>query len=131
MSHNNPNGEKGARWEVRLVGWLAENGFPLAERRAKKGRLDTGDVSGVPFVIEAKNCRTIDLSGWCDEAAKEAQNAGMGNRWAVVMPRRSHVTAKAYAVISLELLAELMRLARNAEQSDTYAANHATAGDLR
>lgn len=108
MSHTNPSGEKGARWEVRLVGWLAENGFPLAERRAKKGRNDTGDVSGVPFIIEAKNCRKVELGPWCDEAAKEARTAGMGNRWAVVFPRRSHVTAKAYAVISLELLAELM-----------------------
>ena len=113
MSHNNPSGEKGAKWEVRLVDWLTVNGFPFAERRAKKGRNDTGDVSGVPFVIEAKNCAKVNLAAWCDEAAKEARTAGMGNRWAVVFPRRSHVTAKAYAVISLELLAELMRLARS------------------
>ena len=106
---------KGSAWERRLVDFLVSHGHPNAERRVTEGKNDRGDVSGVPFIIEAKNCRTIDLSGWCDEAAKEARTAGMGNRWAVVFPRRSHITAKAYAVISLELLAELMRLARNEE----------------
>lgn len=103
---------KGTAWERRLVDYLNLNGFPFAERRVTEGKNDRGDVAGVPFVIEAKNCRAVDLSGWCDEAAKEARTAGMGHRWAVVFPRRSHVTAKAYAVISLELLAELMRLSR-------------------
>lgn len=102
---------KGSAWETRLVGWLQINGFPFAERRVTQGKNDRGDVAGVPFIIEAKNCRSIDLSGWCDEAAKEARTAGMGNRWAVVFPRRNHVAAKAYAVISLELLAELMQSA--------------------
>ncbi len=37
----------------------------------------------------------------------------MGNRWAVVFPRRSHATGKAYAVVSLELLAELMCMVLN------------------
>lgn len=109
MTVTNRSKAKGSAWERRLVDFLAVNGFPFAERRVTEGKNDRGDVSGVPFVIEAKNCRSIDLSGWCDEAAKEARTAGMGNRWAVVFPRRSHVTAKAYAVISLELLAELMR----------------------
>lgn len=42
-----------------------------------------------------------------DEAEKEAKAAGV-SRFAVVMPRRSHATAKAYAVIPLWLLSELM-----------------------
>lgn len=112
---SNPSKRKGSAWERRLVDWLTVNGFPFAERRVMEGKNDRGDVAGVPFIIEAKNCRTIDLSGWCDEAAKEARNAGMGNRWAVCFPRRSHSTDKAYVVISLGLLAELMRLARNEE----------------
>ncbi|HWI05569.1 MAG TPA: hypothetical protein VNT52_17315, partial [Acidimicrobiales bacterium] len=89
------------------------------------GKNDRGDVSGVPLVIEAKNCRTIDLSGWCDEAAKEARTAGMDGRWAVVFPRRSHTTAKAYAVISLDLLAEFMRYAADwapVDRSETEGA---------
>lgn len=112
---SNPSKKKGTAWEVRLVAYLNEHGFPFAERRVQAGGLDKGDIAGLPILVEAKNCRSIDLSGWCDEAAKEARTAGMGNRWAVVFPRRSHVTAKAYAVISLELLAELMRLARSEE----------------
>lgn len=108
---------KGTAWERRLVDFLSSRGFPHAERRVTEGKNDRGDVAGVPFVIEAKNCRTIDLSGWCDEAAKEARTAGMGNRWAVVFPRRNHTTDKAYAVITLDLLAELM-----ASVSPDYAA---------
>lgn len=107
---SNPSKKKGSAWETRLVGYFNEHGFPFAERRVQAGALDKGDVAGVPFVIEAKNHRALDLAGWCDEAAKEARTAGMGNRWAVCFPRRSHATGKAYAVISLELLAELMRL---------------------
>lgn len=111
----NPSKAKGSAWERRLVDYLVLHGFPLAERRVMEGKNDRGDVAGVPFVLEAKNCRAVDLAGWCDEAAKEARSAGLGNRWAVVFPRRSHATAKAYAVISLELLAEVMQHVRNAD----------------
>jgi len=112
----NKSKAKGTAFESRLVSYLNAQGFPLAERRALSGALDKGDVSGVPFVIEAKSCRALDLSGWCDEAAKEAKTAGVGNRWSVVFPRRSHTMDKAYAVISLELLAELMRLTRTEDE---------------
>ena len=116
---SNPSKAKGSAWERRLVDWLNVNGFPFAERRVTEGKNDRGDVSGCPLVIEAKNCKAITLGPWCDEAAKEARTAGMGNRWAVVFPRRSHATGKAYAVVSLELLAELMRSASNAETTTT------------
>jgi len=106
---SNPSKAKGSAWEKRLVDYLTTHGFPFAERRVTEGKNDRGDVAGVPFVIEAKNCRAITLGPWCDEAAKEARTAGTGNKWAVVFPRRSHTAAKAYAVISLELLAELMQ----------------------
>jgi len=104
----NPSKKKGSAWEVRLVSYLNEHGFPLAERRVQAGALDKGDIAGLPFVIEAKNCKAITLSAWMDEAEKEAKAAGTP-RFAVVFPRRSHVTAKAFAVIPLWLLAELMQ----------------------
>lgn len=115
---------KGSSWERRLVDYLNLHGFPFAERRVTEGAKDRGDVSGVPFVIEAKNCKAITIGPWCDEAAKEARTAGMGNRWAVVFPRRNHVTEKAYAVVSLETLTELMRLARATELAERPAGTH-------
>lgn len=99
---------KGSAWERRLVDFLVAHGHPNAERRVTEGAKDRGDVAGIPgWVVEAKNCRTIDLAGWCDEAEREAIAAGV-YRWAVVFPRRSHQTRKAYCVVPLWLLADLM-----------------------
>lgn len=112
----NPSKQKGSAWERRLVDFLASHGHPNAERRVTEGKNDRGDVSGVPgWVIEAKNCRQIDLSGWCDEAEKEAMAAHV-YRWAVVFPRKAHQTRKAYAVIPLWLLADLMTRPENKQE---------------
>ncbi len=100
---------KGSRWESRLVDFLAANGHPRAERRVSNGSRDRGDVAGIDgWVIEAKSAARLTLAEWVDEAEKEAKAAGV-SRYAVVFPRRSHSTAKAYAVVPLWLLAELMR----------------------
>ena len=68
---------KGTAWESAIVAYLRGSGFPLAERRALAGVADKGDVSGVPAVIEAKNCRRDELAAWVDEATSEAVNAGV------------------------------------------------------
>ncbi len=100
---------KGSAWERRLVDFLRANGHPQAERRVTEGRKDRGDVSGIPgWVLEAKNCRVIELGPWMDEARKEALRDG-SPCYAVVFPRRNHTTAEAFAVLPLWLLAQLMR----------------------
>lgn len=100
---------KGTGWEVRVRDFLRENGHPNAERLPSESTKDRGDIAGIPgWVVECKNHRQIDLAGWCDEAEREARCA-QTTRWAVVFPRRSHQTRKAYAVISLALLADLMK----------------------
>lgn len=100
--------QKGSAWERRLVDFLVTHGHPNAERRVTEGKNDRGDVSGIPgWIVEAKNHRALALAEWCDEAEREAINAGV-YRWAVVVPRRAHQTRKAYAVIPLWCLAELM-----------------------
>jgi hypothetical protein len=71
----NPNGAKGARAERLVADYLKASGFPYADRRVKTGAKDTGDIGGVPCVIEVKNCRTAQLAGWLDEAVAEAANA--------------------------------------------------------
>lgn len=68
---------KGTAWESAIVRYLAAEGFPHVERRALNGTQDRGDLAGIPgWVIEAKNCRSMDLAGWVDEVALEQANDG-------------------------------------------------------
>lgn len=69
--------QKGTSWETAICRYLAEHGFPHVERRTLSGPQDRGDIAGVPgWVIEAKNCASMALSGWIDEATAEQANAG-------------------------------------------------------
>jgi len=68
---------KGTAWETGICRFLAEQGFPHVERRALAGTSDRGDIAGiVGWVIEAKNCKRMDLAGWVDEATLEQANDG-------------------------------------------------------
>lgn len=99
---------KGTRWETRLADFLRPM-HPRVERRVRTGRNDKGDIAGIDgWCIEAKACARLELAKWMDEAEREAKAAGV-SRFAVVFPRKSHATAKAYAVVPLWLLAELMQ----------------------
>lgn len=74
---------KGSAWERAIVEFLRPFA-PHVERRAAGATKDRGDIAGIPgVVIEAKNCRTIDLAGWLDEANLEATNdrADLGVVW--------------------------------------------------
>ena len=68
---------KGTRWETAIVDYLRANGVPHAERRARNGAKDRGDLSGIPgLVVEAKNTKTLSLAAWVDEAEVERRNDG-------------------------------------------------------
>lgn len=69
---------KGTTWETKIVNALAKIGI-RAKRRVLSGGLDKGDIEllDFPLIIEAKNCKKMELSEWVDEAEKEAQNAGV------------------------------------------------------
>ncbi|MDA4120119.1 MAG: hypothetical protein OK436_05985 [Thaumarchaeota archaeon] len=104
----NPNKAKGSAFEVAVCAWLRENGFPYAERRVQAGSQDRGDVAGIPgLVLELKNHKTMDLSGWMDELRAEKSNA-RAVTGAVVVKRRSHSVAKSYVVMELEDFAKLI-----------------------
>lgn len=80
----NRNGQKGTAWESEIVRALIEHGWPYVERRRLAGRYDRGDIAGIPgVVIEAKNEKKFDLSGWLDEAHEERDNdkADLGVAW--------------------------------------------------
>lgn len=70
---------RGTDTETKVVRYLAENGFPGAERRALKGSLDQGDAAGIEGVcIEVKGDRSNKVSAWKAETVKEAGHAGAG-----------------------------------------------------
>jgi hypothetical protein len=80
----NKSKSKGTAWESKIVDYLKPF-WPYVERRTLSGAKDRGDVAGIPgVVIEAKDCRTITLGAWLDEAEVEKVNdrAEVGVVWA-------------------------------------------------
>lgn len=71
--------QKGTSFETLVTNYI-HNWKPDAERRAMQGSLDKGDIF-IPgekrFVIECKNHKAFNLSGWVEEARTEAENAGV------------------------------------------------------
>lgn len=103
---SNPNG---TRWETRLVKWFNENGWPQVERRARNGRKDRGDLTGlVSIVVEAKNVKRIELAKWMDEALVEQANDG-AQQAVVIFPRKNCETKRAYVLMELQQYAELIK----------------------
>jgi Holliday junction resolvase len=106
----NPSGRKGAAWEMEVVRFLRDNGFPEAERRVKNGRFDRGDVTGVPgIVIECKAERVIDLPGYLRETEAERVHADAAFGFTFVKNRR-HSTADGYAVLSIDSAVNIIRI---------------------
>jgi hypothetical protein len=72
----------GTAAETALVRWLRDNGWPGAERRALRGTLDAGDVTGTPCLAwEVKAGQQAQepgeglLTTWMDETEAERRNA--------------------------------------------------------
>lgn len=107
----NPNGRKGADFETALAAFFnAEDTFGREVFRAPRwGAKDKGDlVNTLDFVIEAKNQKTLSLSGWLNEARAQAVNAK--KRWgAVVIKKRNHAVRNSYVVMRLDDFSELLR----------------------
>ena len=100
---------KGTAWETAIVNYLIGEGFVMAERRALAGALDKGDITGIPgVVIEAKNCKTINLAQFVDEANVEAINANADVGVAWVKRRGKTSPAEAYVVMSGTTFIELL-----------------------
>lgn len=102
--------QKGTRAESAVVAYLKENGFPHAERRALTGNKDKGDVSNIPgVVVEVKDCRTMTLAAWVDEANAEAVNAGVDIGVVIHHRPRKGDVGQWYATMDVDTLARLIR----------------------
>jgi Holliday junction resolvase len=70
---------RGTETETKVVRYLNENGFPVADRRRPNGRFDRGDITGIEGVcIEVKGDRSNKVSAWKAETVTEAANARAG-----------------------------------------------------
>lgn len=79
---------KGTAAETAVVGWLRDNGWPHAERRALSGAADKGDIAGVPgMCIEVKNAARYDIPDWLKETATEGVSANADHAVLVVKPK--------------------------------------------
>lgn len=73
----------GTATESAVVKHLRASGFPHAERRALRGELDAGDITGTPGIAwevkggkAAEDCQPKDLDRWLRQASQERDNAG-------------------------------------------------------
>ena len=64
-------------WAESAVVKVLQPHYPMAERRAKTGAADRGDIGGVhpSLVLEVKSHASYDIPGWLREADLEARNA--------------------------------------------------------
>lgn len=81
MSRNRRSAKAaGTVFESQVAGFLAEAvDDDRIERRARNGSKDRGDIGGVRciagrVVVECKDVRKMNLSGWVDEAETERGN---------------------------------------------------------
>ena len=106
----NKSGRLGAGWEAAVVKYLQANGFPFAERRAKTGAKDKGDITGVnPYlVVECKNEARIDLAGYMAEVEAETANADalIGVAW---VKRRNKGIDRSYIVMEPGIFLRLLK----------------------
>ena len=108
----NRNKALGTAHETATVNYLLEKGFKV-ERRALSGNHDKGDIVGIPnVVVECKNAQRIELAAWVDEADVERVNANA--RFGIlVIKRRNKGIDKAYAVVPLSQMVELLNEVSN------------------
>jgi len=106
----NPSKKRGTGWESVIVDYLQREGWPHVERRSLNGSTDRGDIAGIPsVVIEAKNCKRVELAEWINEVEQERRNdhADVGVVW---MKRRGRASAAGgYVVMTGAQFTRLLR----------------------
>jgi hypothetical protein len=106
----------GTAAETAVARYLAVSGFPHAERRALRGTLDAGDITGTPGICwevkggeAAKTASDLLVSNWLYETADEAGNAG-ADVGVLVMQRRGIGPANAGRWWAAFLMPDLVAL---------------------
>ena len=98
---------KGAEWERQIVRLLRDYGWEAITSRAGRGGTQAGEdiITDMPLSVEAKNCKTIELARWLDQALDQSQ----GEPAVVMAKRRGKPPEHGYAVMRIDQLLELVR----------------------
>jgi hypothetical protein len=82
---------------------------PHAERRARNGAKDRGDIAGIAgVVIEAKSAARTQLAAWLDEAETERVNDGAGIAVVWAHRRGKGSPGQGYVVMTGDTLVKLL-----------------------
>lgn len=102
--------QAGTKWESAIRDYLRTKGWVHAERRARTGGKDQGDITGIPGVcIEAKNVNRFALASWVTQAREEAAHANAGT-WSVWVKRDKFTSpAEGYVVMNGEQYVQLLK----------------------
>ena len=110
---------KGTSFETLIVRYLRERSFRKSYRPATKGEYDTGDINGIASprrqaIIQCKNQKKFDLSGWLNDAVSQAQQEEVGgNALPILVVKRPGVGEKSlgetYAIMRLEDITSLLK----------------------
>ena len=110
--------EKGKRFEKQIAQAIMDAGFGLARREAGSGSgLRKGDIaSNLPFLIEAKNQKTIKIQEWVRQAKSQAK---IGNydpdKWALVFKNPESPDANPEMFVTIDFYQFLDLLKRYSE----------------
>nr|DAP52991.1 MAG TPA: HOLLIDAY JUNCTION RESOLVASE HOMOLOGOUS RECOMBINATION [Caudoviricetes sp.] len=119
----NPNKRKGTSWETDVRTYLRGRGCDVEALR-QLGSLDEGDmvvrsVDGARFVIEAKNCKRLEIPRYLNEASTEcalyASNRGLENDSVfpiAVVKARGKGVEEGWVIFRLEDFADLLNRKR-------------------
>ena len=114
---------KGHRFEKQIAQEIQDAGFGLARREAGSGSgLRKGDIaSNLPFLIEAKNQKTIKIQEWVRQAKSQAK---IGNydpdKWALVFknPESPDANPEMFVTIDFYQFLELMKTAEQPKMKE-------------
>lgn len=107
----NPNGRKGAAFELGVLKWLRSHGVS-AERLRLSGQKDEGDIvaiiAGKTHILELKNRKAISLPAFWEEAVVESKNYAKARGLEsaplafVIIKRRNASIEKAFVIQDLD-----------------------------
>jgi hypothetical protein len=108
----NRSRDRGTAWETAVVRFLQASGWPLAERRARRGIRDAGDVAGIAGVcLEVKAEKRIALAEYLNETLIEQANADAAVAACWIKRPRKGSPGDAYVLMSGAQFIELLKAA--------------------
>lgn len=104
--------QAGTAWESAIRDYLRDRGWPHAERRARTGTKDQGDITGLIGVcVEAKNTNRIEPASFLDQALEEGSNAGADISVAWIKRRGKTSPEHGYVLMDGATLVRLLKAA--------------------